>query len=403
MDAGEEKLYWAESRMGIISKIRKRFNEEKPFQGIKIGMALHLEAKTGILAKTLKDGGANVYITSCNPLTTDDDVAKTLSKEMNVYAKRGQTKDEYYESLNKVLDNDPDIIIDDGGDLTTLLHRERNLKIMGGNEETTTGVLRLKIMEREGILKFPMFDVNDAEMKHLFDNRYGTGQSTLDGIMSTTNILIAGKNVVVAGYGWCGKGIAMRMKGMGARVTVTEIDPVKAVEAYMDGFYVKKMEDAIKDADIVITATGMTDVVREEHFKIAKDKCIFANAGHFDVEINKEHLSSLSKEKRTVRKYVDEYILEDGKKLYLLGDGRLINLVGGQGHPVEIMDLSFSIQALTAEYIVKNHTFLEKKVYPVPRDIDIDVANISRYVFNIDIDALNEKQKKYIESWNFGT
>jgi len=403
MDAGEEKLYWAESRMGIISKIRKRFNEEKPFQGIKIGMALHLEAKTGILAKTLKDGGANVYITSCNPLTTDDDVAKTLSKEMNVYAKRGQTKDEYYESLNKVLDNDPDIIIDDGGDLTTLLHRERNLKIMGGNEETTTGVLRLKIMEKEGILKFPMFDVNDAEMKHLFDNRYGTGQSTLDGIMSTTNILIAGKNVVVAGYGWCGKGIAMRMKGMGARVTVTEIDPVKAVEAYMDGFYVKKMEDAIKDADIVITATGMTDVVREEHFKIAKDKCIFANAGHFDVEINKEHLSSLSKEKRTVRKYVDEYILENGKKLYLLGDGRLINLVGGQGHPVEIMDLSFSIQALTAEYIVKNHTFLEKKVYPVPRDIDIDVANISRYVFNIDIDALNEKQKKYIESWNFGT
>jgi len=403
MDAGEEKLYWAESRMGIISKIRKRFNEEKPFQGIKIGMALHLEAKTGILAKTLKDGGANVYITSCNPLTTDDDVAKTLSKEMNVYAKRGQTKDEYYESLNKVLDNDPDIIIDDGGDLTTLLHRERNLKIMGGNEETTTGVLRLKIMEKEGILKFPMFDVNDAEMKHLFDNRYGTGQSTLDGIMSTTNILIAGKNVVVAGYGWCGKGIAMRMKGMGARVTVTEIDPVKAVEAYMDGFYVKKMEDAIKDADIVITATGMTDVVREEHFKIAKDKCIFANAGHFDVEINKEHLSSLSKEKRTVRKYVDEYILENGKKLYLLGDGRLINLVGGQGHPVEIMDLSFSIQALTAEYIVKNHTFLEKKVYPVPRDIDIDVANISRYVFNIDIDELNEKQKKYIESWNFGT
>ncbi|MGC8565183.1 MAG: adenosylhomocysteinase [Thermoplasmata archaeon] len=403
MDAGEEKLYWAESRMGIISKIRKRFAEEKPFRGIKIGLALHLEAKTGILAKTLKDGGANVYITSCNPLTTDDDVAKTLSREMNVYAKRGQTKDEYYESLNKVLDNDPDIIIDDGGDLTTLIHRERNLKILGGNEETTTGVLRLKIMEKEGVLKFPMFDVNDAEMKHLFDNRYGTGQSTLDGIMSTTNILIAGKNVVVAGYGWCGKGISMRMKGMGARVTVTEIDPVKAVEAYMDGFYVKKMEDAIKDADIVITATGMTDVVREEHFKIAKDKCIFANAGHFDVEINKEHLSSLSKEKRTVRKYVDEYILKDGKKLYLLGEGRLINLVGGQGHPVEIMDLSFSIQALTAEYIVKNHTILEKKVYPVPRDIDIEVANISRYVFNIDIDALNEKQKKYIESWNFGT
>ncbi len=403
MNAGEEKLYWAESRMGIISKIRKRFNEEKPFKGKKIGMALHLEAKTGVLARTLKEGGGIVYITSCNPLTTDDDVARTLSEEMNVYAKRGQTKDEYYESLNKVLDGNPDIIIDDGGDLTTLLHKERNLKILGGNEETTTGVQRLKIMEREGILKFPMFDVNDAEMKHLFDNRYGTGQSTLDGLMSTTNILVAGKNVVVAGYGWCGKGIAMRMKGMGARVTVTEIDSIKAVEAYMDGFYVKKMEDAIKDADMVITATGMTDVVREEHFKIAKDKCIFANAGHFDVEINKEHLMSISKEKRTVRKYVDEYIFGNGKKLYLLGEGRLINLVGGQGHPVEIMDLSFSIQALTAEFIIKNHKKLEKKVYPVPRDIDVQVSNISREIFSIDIDVLNEKQKRYMESWNFGT
>ncbi|MGC8663340.1 MAG: adenosylhomocysteinase [Thermoplasmata archaeon] len=403
MNEGEEKLYWAESRMGIISKIRKRFNEEKPFKGKKIGMALHLEAKTGVLARTLKEGGGIVYITSCNPLTTDDDVARTLSEEMNVYAKRGQTKDEYYESLNKVLDGNPDIIIDDGGDLTTLLHKERNLKILGGNEETTTGVQRLKIMEREGILKFPMFDVNDAEMKHLFDNRYGTGQSTLDGLMSTTNILVAGKNVVVAGYGWCGKGIAMRMKGMGARVTVTEIDSIKAVEAYMDGFYVKKMEDAIKDADMVITATGMTDVVREEHFKIAKDKCIFANAGHFDVEINKEHLMSISKEKRTVRKYVDEYIFGNGKKLYLLGEGRLINLVGGQGHPVEIMDLSFSIQALTAEFIIKNHKKLEKKVYPVPRDIDVQVSNISREIFSIDIDVLNEKQKRYMESWNFGT
>lgn len=403
MDAGEEKLYWAESRMNIISRIRKRFIEEKPFRGIKIGMALHLEAKTGVLARTLKDGGAEVSITSCNPLTTDDDVANTLSNEMNVFAKRGQTREEYYDSLNKVLDNEPDIIIDDGGDLTYLLHTERDLKILGGNEETTTGVLRLKIMEREGVLKFPMFDVNDAEMKHLFDNRYGTGQSTLDGIMSTTNLLIAGKNVVVAGYGWCGRGIAMRMKGMGARVTVTEIDPIKAVEAYMDGFYVRRMEDAIRDADMVITATGMTDVVREEHFKIAKDGCIFANAGHFDVEINKDHLLSISKERRSVRKYVDEYVLEDGKRLYLLGEGRLINLVGGQGHPVEIMDLSFSIQALTAEYIVKKHDSLERKVYPVPRDIDTSVANISREIFNIGIDSLNEKQKRYLESWKVGT
>jgi adenosylhomocysteinase len=400
---GEQKIYWAESRMGIISKIRERFSRELPFKGIRVGMALHLEAKTAVLAKTLKKGGAEVYITSCNPLTTDDDVAVALSDQLHVYAKRGQTRDEYYESLNKVLDSEPNIIIDDGGDLTTLLHTERKLEIMGGNEETTTGVMRLKIMEKQGILKFPMFDVNDAEMKHLFDNRYGTGQSTLDGIMSTTNILIAGKNVVVAGYGWCGKGIAMRMKGMGAKVTVTEVDPVKAIEAHMDGFIVKKMEEAIKDADIVVTATGVKDIVRKEHFLKAKNGCIFANSGHFDVEINKNDLSSISKEKKNVRKYVEEYILKDGKKLYLLGEGRLINLVGGQGHPVEIMDLSFSIQALTAEYIVKNHSNLDKKVYPVPKEIDRGVAEIALNIFGIEKDELTEEQKEYINSWNVGT
>jgi len=400
---GEQKIYWAESRMGIISKIRERFSRELPFKGIRVGMALHLEAKTAVLAKTLKEGGAEVYITSCNPLTTDDDVAVALSDQLHVYAKRGQTRDEYYESLNKVLDSEPNIIIDDGGDLTTLLHTERKLEIMGGNEETTTGVMRLKIMEKQGILKFPMFDVNDAEMKHLFDNRYGTGQSTLDGIMSTTNILIAGKNVVVAGYGWCGKGIAMRMKGMGAKVTVTEVDPVKAIEAHMDGFIVKKMEEAIKDADIVVTATGVKDIVRKEHFLKAKNGCIFANSGHFDVEINKNDLSSISKEKKNVRKYVEEYILKDGKKLYLLGEGRLINLVGGQGHPVEIMDLSFSIQALTAEYIVKNHSNLDKKVYPVPKEIDRGVAEIALNIFGIEKDELTEEQKEYINSWNVGT
>ncbi|MFP3254958.1 MAG: adenosylhomocysteinase [Thermoplasmata archaeon] len=400
---GEQKIYWAESRMGIISKIRERFSRELPFKGIRVGMALHLEAKTAVLAKTLKEGGAEVYITSCNPLTTDDDVAVALSDQLHVYGKRGQTRDEYYESLNKVLDSEPNIIIDDGGDLTTLLHTERKLEIMGGNEETTTGVMRLKIMEKQGILKFPMFDVNDAEMKHLFDNRYGTGQSTLDGIMSTTNILIAGKNVVVAGYGWCGKGIAMRMKGMGAKVTVTEVDPVKAIEAHMDGFIVKKMEEAIKDADIVVTATGVKDIVRKEHFLKAKNGCIFANSGHFDVEINKNDLSSISKEKKNVRKYVEEYILKDGKKLYLLGEGRLINLVGGQGHPVEIMDLSFSIQALTAEYIVKNHSNLDKKVYPVPKEIDRGVAEIALNIFGIEKDELTEEQKEYINSWNVGT
>ncbi len=400
---GEQKIYWAETRLGIMAVIRERYIKERPFKGIKIGMALHLEAKTAALARTLKEGGAEVYITSCNPLTTDDDVAAKLSEELHVFAKRGQSKEEYYESLNRVLDSNPDIIIDDGGDLTTLLHTQRKIDVLGGNEETTTGVMRLKIMEKQGILRFPMFDVNDANMKHLFDNRYGTGQSTVDGIMSATNILIAGKNVVVAGYGWCGRGIALRMRGMGARVTITEVNTIKAIEAHMDGFNVKKMEDAIIDADIVITATGVKDVVRKEHFLKAKNGCIFANSGHFDVEINKKDLEDISTGRKIVRKYVEEFTLNNGNRLYLLGDGRLINLVSGQGHPVEIMDLSFSIQALTAEYIVKNHHSLENKVYPVPKEIDENVAEIALKNFGIQKDELTQEQLDYINSWNVGT
>ena len=401
---GKNKIYWAERWMSILSHVRKNFSENRPFKDIRIGMALHLEAKTASLARALKVGGADVYITSCNPLTTDDDVAYALSEEMNVFAKRGQTRDEYYESLYKVIDSSPDIIIDDGGDLTNILHKERrDIDIIGGNEETTTGVMRLKIMEKNGILRFPMFDINDADMKHLFDNRYGTGQSTIDGIISTTNILIAGKNVTVAGYGWCGKGIAMRMRGLGAKVTVTEIDPIKASEAHMDGFEVMKMENAIENADIVITATGVKDIVRREHFQKAKDGVILANAGHFDVEINKNDLEDLTAEKRIVRKYVEEFTLKDKRRIYLLGEGRLINLVGGQGHPIEIMDLSFSLQALTAEYLVKNRDKLEKKVYSVPREIDRYVAEIFLKNKNIDIDELTEEQKRYIESWDSGT
>ncbi|MGC8610160.1 MAG: adenosylhomocysteinase [Thermoplasmata archaeon] len=403
-DEGKNKIYWAERWMKILSDVREKFSKEKPFKNLKIGMALHLEAKTAALARALKEGGAEIYITSCNPLTTDDDVAEALSKEMNVFAKRGQTREEYYESLYKVIDSNPDIIIDDGGDLTTILHKDRiNIKVIGGNEETTTGVQRLKIMEKNGVLRFPMFDINDADMKHLFDNRYGTGQSTLDGIMSTTNILLAGKNVVVAGYGWCGKGIAMRLKGMGAKVTVTEVDPIKASEAYMDGFEVKTMEDAIKNADILITATGVKDVVRKEHIINAKDGLILANAGHFDVEINKNDIADYSIEKKVVRRYVEEYKLKNGNKIYLLGEGRLINLVGGQGHPIEIMDLSFSLQALTAEYLVKNRENLQNKVYPVPKEIDRYVAEIFLKIKNINIDKLTEEQKKYIESWDSGT
>ena len=396
---GEKKLEWAEMRMDVLRSIGERFRKEKPFKGLKIGMALHVEAKTGILSFVLRDGGAKVHLASCNPLSTDDSVVKALRKRgMEVFAKKGENREEYYENLHRVLEFEPDIIIDDGGDLTSLLHGEyRNIRILGGNEETTTGVVRLKNMVRDGVLRFPMFDVNDAKMKHLFDNRYGTGQSTLDGIMSATNLSIAGKTVVVGGYGWCGRGIAMRMRGMGADVIVTEIDPVRAIEARMDGFRVMRMIDAVKYADIIITATGVNDIVREEHIRRIKNGCLLANSGHFDNEISKEALEKLSKRKRKIRKFVEEYDLGD-KKIYLLGEGRLINLVAGQGHPVEIMDMSFSIQALTAEYIAKNHYNLEKRVYPVPEEIDYEVANLKLKAMGIEIDTLTEKQKKYIKN-----
>ncbi len=401
---GQNRLDWAYAHMGVIQKIRERFMEEKPFEGLKIGMALHVEAKTGILALTLRDGGANVRLASCNPLSTDDSVVEALRERgLNVYAKKGETREEYYENLHKVLEMEPDIIIDDGGDLTTMLHTSySHLPILGGNEETTTGVLRLKVMEKKGVLRFPMFDVNDAKMKHLFDNRYGTGQSTLDGIMSSTNLSIAGKIAVVAGYGWCGRGIAMRLRGMGANVIVTEIDPVKAIEARMDGFRVMPMIEAIKEADMVITATGMKDIVRKEHIKKAKNGCILANAGHFDNEISKKALEELAKGKREIRKFVEEYDLGN-KKLYLLGDGRLINLVAGQGHPVEIMDMSFAIQALTAEYIAKNHENLEPRVYAVPEKIDNEVAWLKLQAMGIKIDELTDEQKRYLEEWQEGT
>ena len=404
MEEGKLKLEWAREHMPVLKEVRHRFMQEKPFDEVKIGMALHVEAKTGVLAMTLAEGGAKVRLASCNPLSTDDDVVAALRDAgMEVYARKWESREEYYENLYQVLEMKPDIIIDDGGDLTTLLHTEyRDMEVWGGNEETTTGVIRLRNMERRGILRFPMFDVNDAKMKHLFDNRYGTGQSTLDGIMTATNLVIAGKTVVVAGYGWCGRGIAMRMRGMGADVIVTEIDPVKAIEARMDGFRVMKMLDAMVQADFVVTATGMKDVIREEHFLVAKDGCIFANAGHFDNEVSREDLEKIAESKRKVRRYVDEYVV-NGKKLYLLGEGRLINLAAGQGHPAEIMDMSFAIQALTAEYIAKNHETLETKVYPVPRDIDDMVARLKLRAMGIEIDELNEVQKRYAEEWKEGT
>lgn len=394
--------------MDVISQIRPRFIKDQPFKGLKISMALHVEAKTGIFALLLKEGGARVNMASCNPLSSDDSVVDSLKKDysMNVFARKGEDEKEYYENLNKSLDIGPDIIVDDGGDLVKLVHGERiDLleNVIGGNEETTTGVVRLRAMEKQGALKFPMFDVNDAQMKHLFDNRYGTGQSTLDGIMNATNILLAGKKVVVAGYGFCGKGISLRMKGMGARVSVTEIDPVKANEAIMEGFSVERMEDAIKSADMVVTATGMKDVVTYEHLLRAKKDIILANAGHFNNEISVRELEKRNIGMVPVRESVKKYKLENGNTVNLIADGRLVNLSSGQGHPVEIMDMSFALQALVAEYLARNASQLEKRVYPVPESIDRYVAEVKLQALAIRIDSLTPEQVKYANSWDEGT
>jgi adenosylhomocysteinase len=408
IDKGIKRLEWAREHMSVLGKIRNDLKKNKVLKGVKVGMALHVEAKTGILALTLKEAGAEVRLASCNPLSTDDSVSLALNKhyKLMTYAKKGETKKEYYSNLNSVLDHNPEIIIDDGGDLIAMVHTKRKELldvVRGANEETTTGVVRLRAMEKDGKLRFPVIDVNDAQMKHFFDNRYGTGQSTIDGIMSATNLLIAGRRVVVAGYGWCGRGIAMRVDGMGGNVTVTEVDPVRAIEAELDGFSVEPMIEAIRDADFVITATGCKDIVTEKHLRVAKNGCVMANAGHFDNEISKFALKKLSKRKRKVRDFVEEFTFKNGKRVYLLGDGRLINLVAGQGHPVEIMDMSFSIQALSAEYLYKNHGKLENKVYDVPRKIDEKVAKIELMEMGVVIDKLSKEQKDYTSGWGEGT
>lgn len=403
---GLKKIEWAEERMKVLSRIKKIFEEEKPLEGVKVGMALHVEAKTAVLVKTLIAGGAKVAITGCNPLTTQDDVAEALRREgVKCFAKRGMSREEYYNALNRVIDEEPDVIIDDGADLIFLLHKERIEdagKVIGASEETTTGVKRIKSMEREGILKFPVIAVNDAYTKYLFDNRYGTGQSTWDGILRATNVLIAGKTVVVAGYGWCGRGIALRAKGLGARVIITEVDEIRALEALMDGFEVMPMSEAAKIGDIFITATGNIDVIRREHFLLMKNGAILANAGHFNVEINLEELEELAKNVREVRKYVKEYDLGN-KKLYLLAEGRLVNLVAGDGHPIEVMDMSFSNQALAVRYLVENKGKLVNRVYRMPEDLDRFVAKLKLEVEGVRIDELTEKQKRYIEDWRMGT
>ena len=408
LDEGIKKLAWARGHMAVLHQIREGLKQRVSLKGKRIAMALHVEAKTGILALTLKEAGADVRLASCNPLTTDDDVSLALNKHfgLETHARYGETRDEYYQNLNTVLDIKPDLIIDDGTDMISLVHTDRTDvldSVIGANEETTTGILRLKAMEKAGALKFPVMNVNDAMMKHLFDNRYGTGQSTFDGVFTATNLLVAGRKVVVGGYGWCGRGIALKARGLGARVTVTEVDPVKATEALLDGFDVKPMLEAAREADFIISATGCKDVITSQHLEVIKDGCLMANSGHFDNEISKAALAATSTGKREVRKYVEEFSLKKGKKVYLLGDGRLINLVAGQGHPAEIMDMSFAVQASCAEHLALNHESLENRVYSVPEELDQQVARLRLSTLGVEHDKLTPEQENYINSWQEGT
>jgi len=399
--SGWDKINWVKSYMPVLNKINEDFSKNKPFAGKKISMSIHLEAKTAYLALTLKAGGAEVYITGCNPLSTQDDVAAALASDgFEVNAWRGVDDETYTEHLKKTLSLCPDVFIDDGGDLTNLLHgecREYAVNVIGGGEETTTGIHRLFAREKAGKLDFPMIDVNDADCKHLFDNRYGTGQSTLDGIMNSTNLVIAGKTVVVAGYGWCGKGIAMRVKGMGGSVIVTEINPVRALEARMDGFAVMTMDEAAPLGDLFITVTGCSDVIRDRHFKVMKDGALLSNSGHFDVEINKPELESLSVNVWQRKPNIMGYRMADGRILNLLAEGRLVNLAAGNGHPAEIMDMSFALQAKCLEYLVKNGGMPEARVYQVPVEIDEEVARLKLASMNSNIDVLTPEQIEYLE------
>ncbi len=404
---GKRRLEWAKDHMPVINKVKEEIKDSGHLEGKNISMALHVEAKTGILGLSLREVGANVKMASCNPLSTDDSVAEALREEygMDVFAKRGENEEEYYKNLNSILEHDPDVVIDDGGDLISLIHTERQDLIdgiYGGAEETTTGIVRLRAMEKDGSLKFPVMSVNDAFMKHLFDNRYGTGQSTIDGILTSTNLQLSGKKFLVGGYGWCGRGIAMRAEGMGANVMVSEIDPIKAVEANMDGFEVLPTKEGVKKADFVVTATGCKDIISKEEIENAKDGCVLANSGHFDNEISKKLLEEMSESKKQVRDDVIQYKMKDGRKLYLLAEGRLVNLAAGQGHPAEIMDMSFALQMKAAEYVVKNKG-LEPKVYNIPKEIDEKVAKLRLEADRITIDSLTKEQRKYLEGWKEGT
>jgi len=404
--SGKLKIEWAEAHMPVLVRIRDRFKKTKPFKGIKIGACLHVTKETAVLMKTLKSGGAEIALAASNPLSTQDDVAAALVKEgISVFAWRGQTKKEYYWCLEQVVKIKPNIILDDGGDLTAYMHKHEELipNVFGGQEETTTGVIRLRAMERDGALRFPMIAVNDTPTKRMFDNVYGTGQSTIDGILRATNVMIAGKTFVVCGYGYCGKGLAIRARGMGANVVVTEVDPIKALQAAMDGFRVMSMMEAAKIGDIFVTVTGNTGVIRKEHMLKMKDGVILANAGHFNVEVSIKDLNEISKSRKKIRENVEEYTLKNGKRLYLLTEGRLVNLAAAEGHPSEVMDMSFSNQALVTEWLVKNHKKLKPKVYNVPEEIDRLVARLKLKSMGIKIDRLTREQIRYLSSWKEGT
>lgn len=405
---GKLRIEWAEQWMPVLRLIRARFEKEKPLEGCTIVACLHVTTETANLMRTLKAGGANAVLCASNPLSTQDDVAASLvaDYEIPTFSIKGEDRDTYYKHINQALDFNPNITMDDGADTVSVIHGERKdlaKNIIGGTEETTTGVIRLRAMENDGVLLYPIVAVNDADTKHMFDNRYGTGQSTIDGIIRATNYLIAGSVFVVAGYGWCGRGVASRARGMGGKVIVTEVDPFKALEAAMDGFEVMPMADAAKIGDVFCTLTGDINVIRTEHFAVMKDRAIVCNSGHFNVELDLEGLAKMAKSRREVREFVEEFVIENGNRIYVLGEGRLVNLAAAEGHPAVVMDMSFADQALSAEYMAKHAKELERKVYIVPRELDAEVARLKLEALGLKIDTLTPEQVKYLSSWQMGT
>ncbi|MGC8494087.1 MAG: adenosylhomocysteinase [Syntrophobacteraceae bacterium] len=407
-EKGRLRVEWATQSMPVLRSIRERFASEKPLTGLRMAACLHVTTETAALALTLKAGGADVRVCASNPLSTQDDVAAFLSvcEQIPVFAIKGEDKDTYYRHIHAALEHSPQLTMDDGADLVSILHSDRREllpSVIGGTEETTTGVIRLRSMAEKGVLQYPIVAVNDADTKHLFDNRYGTGQSTIDGIIRATNRLLAGSTFVVSGYGWCGRGVARRAAGMGAKVVVTEIDPLRALEAVMDGYQVMSMDKAAEIGDFFCTLTGDLHVLRKQHFEKMKDGAIISNSGHFNVEINLEDLQAMATSVRTIREFVEEFNLGDGRRLYVLGEGRLINLAAAEGHPSSVMDMSFANQALSTEYMVKNHASLEKKVYRVPLDIDREIARLKLESMGVVIDTLTREQDEYLHSWEMGT